>query len=93
LIEQNDKFNFYFLQVLDMDLEKYIRFFSYDELIVCTDDGRANKLLVLMKNSPKMKTELGFLWKQMCLWNNFVAGNVVRFKFGTFNRCHLFKVI
>jgi hypothetical protein len=67
-------------------------FYSYDELIVCTNDGRANKFSVLLKHSPEVKTKLGFMWNIVCLQNNFCVGNNVRFKFGTFNMCHLFKI-
>jgi hypothetical protein len=80
------------VQVVDIEFGKYLRFYSYEDLIVCTDDGKANKLIVLLKNSPQVKTKLGYQWKEICMRNNFGVGNIIRFKFGTYNRCHLFKI-
>jgi hypothetical protein len=81
-----------FFQLLPQSFGEYVRFYGFDELKVCTDDGRANKFWVFSKDTPTIKTKLGFLWSIVCQQNNFHPGDTLRFKFGTFNRCHLYKI-
>jgi hypothetical protein len=47
---------------------------------------------VFSKDTPTIKTKIGFVWSIVCQQNNFHPGDTLRFKFGTFNRCHLFKI-
>jgi hypothetical protein len=81
-----------FSQLLPQAFGEYVRFYGFDDLKVCTDDGRANKFWVFTKETPAIMTELGFLWNSVCQQNNFHPGDTLRFKFGTFNRCHLYKI-
>jgi hypothetical protein len=46
--------------VLPGSFGEYIRFYGLDELKVCTDDGKANKFWVFSKNTPTLKTKIGF---------------------------------
>jgi hypothetical protein len=44
-----------------------------------------------MKIGDNLKVKLGYDWSLICECNKFAGGDVVRFKFDTDFRCHLFK--
>jgi hypothetical protein len=79
------------LQTLENDFAEFLREKKIQNVDCCTDDGNTHALIVLMKIGDNLKVKLGYDWSLICECNKFAGGDVVRFKFDTDFRCHLFK--
>jgi hypothetical protein len=79
------------LQTIDNDFACFLREKRIQYVNCCTDDGNTWGLNLLMKTGVNLKVKLGYDWSLMCEANKFVGGDVVRFKFDTNFRCHVFK--
>jgi hypothetical protein len=79
------------LQVIKDSFVEFVRWKGLSYVDVCADNGLTYALKVLIKRDSCI-TKLGRNWMLLCDVLNFCANDVVRFKFGPDNRCHLYKI-
>jgi hypothetical protein len=72
-------------------LGEFLRKHLIIDLVCCTDDGMSWPLKVMKLHDP-YKTILGDTWMELCQSNNLKGGDVIRFKFDSEFRCHVYKV-
>lgn len=84
---------YYFCKTLRTDFANYVRNTGYDSVRIYGPTGIAIMCNVLKRNKGRRSwTEFGSDWNLAATVNNFVDGDVLKFRFVDHNRSNLIKV-
>jgi hypothetical protein len=64
--------------------EEYLRRYNFKYILVCCDNGTIDTFEIALTDKPFKTTSIGLGWESFCLASEYVAGDVLCFKFNLF---------
>jgi hypothetical protein len=61
--------------------EEYLRRYNFKYILICCDNGTIDTFVIAQTDKPFKTTSIGVGWESFCIKSEFVAGDVLCFKF------------